>query len=57
MVDKIPVSFFTVFAEQFGMIAGDYDVDITDKFVSQLTNKNIDVTYWIALDNTSKYEG
>ena len=39
------------------MIAGDYDVDITDKFVSQLTNKNIDVTYWIALDNTSKYEG
>ena len=48
---------FNYKTENMKMIAGDYDVDITDKFVSQLTNKNIDVTYWIALDNTSKYEG
>lgn len=43
--------------ENLKMIAGDYDVKITDKVVSQFDNKNLDLNYWIALESDSTYQG
>jgi len=39
------------------MISGDYDVTISEKKISQLTNTNDTVTYWIALETDSTYNG
>ena len=36
---------------------GDYNVNITDKIVSEFTNNNLDLNYWIALESDSTYQG
>lgn len=43
--------------ENLKMISGDYDVTISEKKISQLVNTNDTVTYWIALETDSKYNG
>ena len=43
--------------ENLKMISGDYDVVISEKGVSQLTNTTDDIVYWIALETDSKYNG
>ena len=47
--------FFKV--ENLKMISGDYDVTISEKKISQLINTNGKVTYWIALETDSTYNG
>jgi len=42
--------------ENLKMIEGDYDVDISDKNISQFVN-NTDIVYWIALETDSNYNG
>lgn len=37
------------------MIAGNYDVDISSKLISQFKNTESPVKYWIALEKNSKY--
>ena len=37
------------------MIAGNYDVDISSKLISQFSNTDSPVKYWIALEKNSKY--
>ena len=44
-------------AENFKMLPGDYDVSITDKVISQFKKVNDDVTYWVALESDSYYNG
>ena len=44
-------------AENFKMLTGDYDVSITDKVISQFKKVNDDVTYWVALESDSHYNG
>tara|TARA_R100001594_G_scaffold117141_1_gene152334 strand:+ start:6997 stop:7680 length:684 start_codon:yes stop_codon:yes gene_type:complete len=41
--------------ENLKMIEGDYNVDISDKNISQFSGS--DVVYWIALETDSKYNG
>jgi len=43
--------------ENLKFIPGDYTVNITDKIVSEFVNSSVDVTYWVALESTSKYTG
>jgi hypothetical protein len=43
--------------EHFKMLPGDYNVFISSKLISNFRHKNKTVQYWIALENTSKYEG
>ena len=42
-------------AENLKLLPGDYDVSISDKVISQFKNKNLDLTYWIALESDSYY--
>tara|TARA_R100001082_G_C4349516_1_gene153896 strand:+ start:680 stop:1381 length:702 start_codon:yes stop_codon:yes gene_type:complete len=42
-------------AENLKMLPGDYDVSITDKVVSQFTNVNRSLKYWVALESDSYY--
>ena len=42
--------------ENLKMILGNYRVDISDKAISQFTNEDVDLKYWIALENDSHYE-
>jgi len=37
------------------IIAGDYDVKISSKLISQFTNKSTPVNYWIALEKSSTF--
>jgi hypothetical protein len=39
------------------LIAGDYDVEISQRLLSQFKNKNIDVRYFIALEKSSTFGG
>lgn len=39
----------------FKIVSGDYRVQISSKLISQLTNQNADINYWIALEKTSTY--
>ena len=43
--------------ENLKMIGGDYGVTISEKKISQLVNTNDTVTYWIALESDSTYNG
>lgn len=36
-------------------LPGEYEVDISDRVVSQFTNNSRSVTYWVALESTSTY--
>jgi hypothetical protein len=57
-VGKTDKSFnFKFKVENMKMMAGDYQVDITEKVVSKFTNKNSDLCYWIALESDSNYDG
>jgi hypothetical protein len=38
-------------------LPGDYRIDITEKIVSQFTNLTRDVKYWVALEQSSSYNG
>jgi len=43
--------------EHFKMLPGDYNVFISSKLISNFKHKTKTIQYWIALENTSKYEG
>ena len=43
--------------EHFKMLPGDYNVHISSKLISNFKHKTKTIQYWIALENTSKYEG
>ena len=43
--------------EHFKMLPGDYGVYISSKLISNFRHKNKTLQYWVALENTSKYEG
>ena len=42
--------------ENIKIIPGTYDVVISSKFISQFSNKNYDLNYWIALEPDSTYD-
>ncbi len=42
-------------AENLKLLSGDYDVEISEKVVSQFTHKDIKLQYWIALESDSTY--
>jgi len=37
------------------MLPGDYEVQISSKLISQFSNKDINVKYWIALEKSSTF--
>lgn len=37
------------------ILSGDYEVQISSKLITQFKNKQVNVTYWIALEKTSTY--
>ena len=39
------------------MIPGDYAVEMSSKFISRFTHKEMNVQYWIALEKTSTFGG
>ena len=43
-------------SENLKMLSGDYDVSISDKVVSQFTNINRSLKYWVALESDSYYQ-
>jgi hypothetical protein len=43
--------------ENLKMLSGDYTVEITEKIVSKFTHTTLDLSYWIALEPDSKYNG
>jgi hypothetical protein len=43
--------------ENLKLLAGDYTVEITEKIVSKFSHETIDLSYWIALEPDSKYNG
>jgi len=55
--DDTPSFEFFFKTENMKMLPGDYDVEISSKLVSKFTSSNTDLTYWIALENNSNYEG
>jgi len=44
-------------AENLKMLPGDYDINISDKVVSEFNRVNDDLTYWVALESDSTYGG
>ena len=44
-------------AENLKLLSGDYEVEISEKVVSQFTHKDISLQYWIALESDSTYNG
>tara|TARA_R100001015_G_C4589866_1_gene145468 strand:+ start:333 stop:1034 length:702 start_codon:yes stop_codon:yes gene_type:complete len=55
--EDAPAFDFFFKTENMKMLPGDYDVEITSKLVSKFTSVNNDLSYWIALENNSNYEG
>ncbi len=43
--------------ENLKLIYGDYSVEITEKVVSKFTHETMNLSYWIALEPDSKYNG
>jgi len=43
--------------ENLKMISGNYEVSISDRFISNFKKDNQDLNYWIALESDSKYNG
>jgi len=43
--------------ENLKMISGDYNVEISEKVVSQFTHTTEDLKYWVALESDSTYNG
>ena len=48
---------FVVNISNLKLIAGDYDVSVSSKLISNFKNKNVDVQYYIALEKSSTYGG
>jgi hypothetical protein len=48
---------FNFKAENLKMLPGDYDINISDKVVSEFNRVNDDLTYWVALESDSTYKG
>jgi hypothetical protein len=48
---------FILNIENLKIVAGDYDVSISSKFISHFKNKTKNIQYWIALEKTSTYGG
>tara|TARA_Y100000034_G_scaffold126742_1_gene178440 strand:- start:584 stop:1288 length:705 start_codon:yes stop_codon:yes gene_type:complete len=48
---------FNFKVENLKMMSGNYQVSITDKVVSRFVSTTKDLTYWIALESDSKYNG
>jgi hypothetical protein len=44
-------------AENFKILPGDYEVSITEKIISKFKRTKDDLTYWIALESDSYYNG
>jgi hypothetical protein len=44
---------FRLKMENLKMIPGSYDVQIGSKVISKFTSKNLNLTYWIALESSS----
>jgi hypothetical protein len=44
-------------ADNFKMLPGDYEISITDKVISQFKKVNDNLTYWVALESDSYYNG
>ena len=56
--DNAPADFtFHFKAENFKLIDGDYDVEISKSLISHFKHRSKNVEYWIALEQTSKYGG
>jgi hypothetical protein len=54
--DNAPADFtFHFKAENFKVIDGDYDVEISKSLISHFKHRSKPVEYWIALEQTSKY--
>ena len=55
--NKLPdVPFRFVFnVANFKIVSGDYRVQVSSKLISQLTNQNADLNYWIALEKSSTF--
>tara|TARA_R100001015_G_C4603246_1_gene158208 strand:- start:410 stop:1111 length:702 start_codon:yes stop_codon:yes gene_type:complete len=51
-----PTFAFYFKAENLKMLPGDYDVNITEKVVSEFTNTNRSLKYWVALESDSYYQ-
>lgn len=47
---------FVIDVDNLKILPGDYSVQISEKVVSQFTNKNEPIQYWIALNANSTYE-
>ena len=37
------------------ILPGDYDIQLSSKLIAQFKNREVNVTYWIALENSSKF--
>ena len=37
------------------ILPGDYEVELSSKLITQFKNKEVNVTYWIALEKTSTF--
>lgn len=46
---------FVFNVSNFKIIPGDYQVDVSSKLISQLTNRNAVINYWIALEKSSTF--
>ena len=48
---------FIINISNLKILPGDYDVEISQKNITQFKNKEIPLTYWIALEKSSTYGG
>ena len=56
--ENAPANFtFHFKAENFKLIEGDYDVEISKSLISHFKHRSKSIEYWIALEQTSKYGG
>ena len=56
--ENAPANFtFHFKAENFKLIDGDYDVEISKSLISHFKHRSKNIEYWIALEQTSKYGG
>ena len=49
--------YFSFKAENFKLIDGDYDVEISKSLIKHFKHRSKSIEYWIALEQTSKYGG
>jgi len=54
LTDESDFSFYFK-VDNMKMLSGDYDVDISEKVVSQFSHKTEDIMYWVALESDSTF--